>query len=140
MHNWWYIHGAFLTRSSKDFKEKSCCSKTFGFFSNKLSLDQWISSCFFMAYFILSESNSYAVNGNNLLPYILSSELQCLLHGDSRNLCTNTRVQLLATHSLCHYKNSRTSSKILNHFLFWRSCTYFMSEKWRKKPQCWELK
>ena len=88
----------------------------------------------------ISFFNSYAVNRNNLSPYILSSELQCLLHGDSRNLCTNTRVQLLATHLLCHYKNSRTSSKILNHFLFWRSCTYFMSEKWRKKPQCWELK
>ena len=81
----------------------------------------------------ISFFNSYAVNRNNLSPYILSSELQCLLHGDSRNLCTNTRVQLLATHLLCHYKNSRTSSKILNHFLFWHSCTYFMSEKWRKK-------
>ena len=137
MHNWWYIHSAFLTRSSKDFKEKSCCSKTFGFFSNKLSLDRWISSCFSWP---ISFFNSYAVNRKNLSPYILSSELQCLLHGDSRNLCTNTRVQLLATHLLCHYKNSRTSSKILNHFLFWHSCTYFMSEKWWKKPQCWELK
>ena len=36
----------FLTRYSKEFKKKSCSSKTFGFFSNKLSLDLGISSCF----------------------------------------------------------------------------------------------
>ena len=35
-----------LTRSSKEFKEKSGRSKTFGSFSNKLSLDLGISSCF----------------------------------------------------------------------------------------------
>ena len=29
----------FLTRSFKDFEKKSCSSKSFGFFSNKLSLD-----------------------------------------------------------------------------------------------------
>ena len=36
----------FLTRSSKEFKEKFDGSKTFGFFSNKLSLDLGISSYF----------------------------------------------------------------------------------------------
>ena len=30
----------------------------------------------------------------------LSSELQCLPHGDPRNLCVNTRIRLLGTHSL----------------------------------------
>ena len=29
-----------------------------------------------------------------------SSELQCWPRGDPRNLCVNTRIQLLATHSL----------------------------------------
>ena len=31
---------------------------------------------------------------------IPSSELQCLPRGDPRNLCANTRIRLLATHSL----------------------------------------
>ncbi|RMX52136.1 hypothetical protein pdam_00015163, partial [Pocillopora damicornis] len=34
----------FLTRSFKEFEKKSCSSKTFGFFSNKLSLERGISS------------------------------------------------------------------------------------------------
>ena len=29
-----------------------------------------------------------------------SSELQCLPRGDPKNLCVNTRIRLLATHSL----------------------------------------
>ena len=32
-----------------------------------------------------------------------SGELQCLSHGDLRNLCANTRILLLATHSLMMY-------------------------------------
>ena len=54
MHNWIYVHNfcwnsydlafPFLTPRSK--RRKSCSSKTSGFFSNKLSLDQGISSCF----------------------------------------------------------------------------------------------
>ena len=43
-----------LTISSSEFEKKSSGSKTFGFFSNKLFLDLM----FFMAYLILSESNS----------------------------------------------------------------------------------
>ena len=36
----------FLTRSFEEFEKKSCSSETFGFFSNKLSLERGISSCF----------------------------------------------------------------------------------------------
>ena len=43
-----------LTISSSEFEKKSSGSKTFGFFSNKLFLDLM----FFMAYLILSKSNS----------------------------------------------------------------------------------
>ena len=32
-----------------------------------------------------------------------SGELQCMSHGDIRNLCANTRILLLATHSLMMY-------------------------------------
>ena len=32
-----------------------------------------------------------------------SSELQCFPRGDSRNLCANTRIRLLATNSLCRF-------------------------------------
>ena len=46
-----------LTRCSKEFEKKGCSSKTFGFFSNKLLLEREISA-FFIAYFVLSESNS----------------------------------------------------------------------------------
>ena len=46
----------FLTRSSKEFEEKSGTSKAFGVFLDKLSFDLGIS--FFIAYFILKMGNS----------------------------------------------------------------------------------
>ena len=50
----------FLTRSFRECEKENCSSKTFGFFSNKLSLELGISSCFFsfIAYLILSVSIS----------------------------------------------------------------------------------
>ena len=39
-------------------RRKNCGSKTFGFFSNNLSLELGISSCFFIAHFIFSVSIS----------------------------------------------------------------------------------
>ena len=38
--------------------------------------------------------------GTTVRHTFLSSELQCLPHGDPRNLCVNTRIRFLATHSL----------------------------------------
>ena len=38
--------------------------------------------------------------GTTVRHTFLSSELQCLPHGDPRNLCVNTRIRLLATHPL----------------------------------------
>ena len=54
MHNWIYVHNfcwssydlAFPLLTPRSKRRKSCCSKTSGFFSNKLSLDQGISLCF----------------------------------------------------------------------------------------------
>ena len=38
-----------------------------------------------------------------------SGELQCLSHGDLRNLCANTRILLLATHPLMMLRTERLS-------------------------------
>ena len=40
-----------------------------------------------------------------------SGELQCLSHGDLRNLCANTRILLLATHSLMMYDRAGSRSE-----------------------------
>ena len=56
---------------------------------------------------IISRQNVLCGCQNNLSPTTffpascnVSSELQCLPRGDPKNLCTNSRIRLLATHSL----------------------------------------
>ena len=43
----------------------------------------------------------------------LSRELECLPHGDPRNLCENIRIRLLATHSLACISQIRIIAAII---------------------------
>ena len=50
----------------------------------------------------------------------LSRELECLPHGDPRNLCENIRIRLLATHSLACISQIRIiAAIIIGEFFFY---------------------
>ena len=66
---------------------------------------------------------------NNLSPYIfLTSELQCLLSGNSRNLYANIRIRLLATLSL-HSKSCDHEICTKFQVLFFCSVTHLSCER-----------
>ena len=50
----------------------------------------------------------------------LSRELECLPHGDPRNLCENIRIRLLATHSLACISQIRIIAAIIIRGFFLR--------------------